>query len=67
MNLELLSAFAVGLVAGMSFGWWRAMVFARKLRHFSVNLDHWAHYDEHTRQAHTDPPRQLNTLFSRED
>lgn len=41
---------------GAAFAWWRGMVFARKLRHFGIDLDAWAHYDERERQR-SEPTR----------
>lgn len=52
MNLELVSALAFGLLVGMGLGWWRCMVYCRKLRHFAIDLDDWSHYDPAVRQAH---------------
>lgn len=51
MNLEILSALAFGMAMGVGLGWWRCMVYARKLRHFAINLDEWAHYDPAVRQS----------------
>ena len=51
MNLEILSAFFLGGVAGASVGIWRTWAFSRKLIHLGVSLDQWSEYCEGTMQA----------------
>lgn len=55
MNQELLIALAFGFMVGAALGWWRCMVYCRKLHHFGVNLDAWAHYDAVVRQGQRPP------------
>lgn len=47
-GFELLAA---GVMAGGGIAWWRCMVYARKLRHFGIDLDAWSHYNEREAQA----------------
>ena len=61
-NADVVLTVMAGFAAGVGVGWWRCMVYARKLRHFDVNLDAWAHYDEHTKQAYRPRPKSV-TLF----
>jgi hypothetical protein len=51
MNPESVLTTITGLVAGAAVAWWRRGVYDRKLIHFNVNLDKWAHYKESERQA----------------
>lgn len=51
VNLELLSAVVFGGMIGVAVGWWRCLVYCRKLRHFGIDLDRWAQYDPAVEQA----------------
>lgn len=51
MNADSVLLAITCFVVGVAFGCWRTMVYARKLIHFGVSLDEWAHYDEYTEQA----------------
>ena len=51
LTSDVLLTVIVSCGCGIGVGWWRCMVYARRLIHFHVSLDEWADYDEHTTQA----------------
>lgn len=68
MSADIVLALVLVFGCGIGVGWWRGMVYARKLIHFTVDLDEWADYEEATRQARGARRRQGRmTLFGTSD